>query len=357
MQIFIAIILKRLKRIRKMKLLRDNFNTQAARDMANMSLEEAERIQDLIVDAMKGAIENKRAVEGKAKDLAKDENRELKYSLRLIPADIDEQIENNRKTLMDMNTVSTLKNTIFTKDGRKFSEKALEFFNSLGNTVFNEVVGDVELSERTVSSDIAPAHGKLTRTKVITFAAIPDVIRNGKLIDYKIDHKGRGYDSVSIAAPVKIVSGEEGNESHVGRYLVGVVINRDEKEDWQKFYVHKYAAIKIEDALPESAGADSDTARSASPLVNLLHEIIDSKEIPKNSSEENSDPNENSAGMTRLHGKRRIEIKTDKGVCQMPVYEEKDQEYASALNSGDMEKAEALVENAAEQAGYIKAAR
>lgn len=67
----------------------------------------------------------------------------------------------------------------------------------------------------------------------IAYAAVKDVIENGILTDYDTNHKGRGYDSAVIAAPIEI-AGE--------RYICQVVIKRNRKKN--RFYLHEVTLQK-----------------------------------------------------------------------------------------------------------------
>lgn len=57
---------------------------------------------------------------------------------------------------------------------------------------------------------------------------IKDVIENGILLDYNINHKDRGYDSAVIAAPIEI-AGE--------RYICYTTIIRNKKGN--RYYLHE----------------------------------------------------------------------------------------------------------------------
>lgn len=52
-------------------------------------------------------------------------------------------------------------------------------------------------------ADNSLAHG-IGRQKAIAYASVKEVIENGVLIDYDVNHKGRGYDSAVIVAPIEI---------------------------------------------------------------------------------------------------------------------------------------------------------
>ena len=121
--------------------------------------------------------------------------------------------------------VATLKGTEFEKGPVDLVTQVSNFFQTLGNKVFRKGLGDVKLNRSGVQSDIA--HG-LGRAKAATFAAVPDVIAKGKIIDHQTNWKDRGYDSYVIAAPVKL--GEN-------RTYVAAVVLQDSKDN--SFYLHE----------------------------------------------------------------------------------------------------------------------
>ncbi|MCR4708284.1 MAG: hypothetical protein K5746_10115, partial [Clostridiales bacterium] len=97
--------------------------------------------------------------------------------------------------------VATLQGTEFSKGEKNLVEQVGEFFRRIGNKVFRNGLGDVILNERGVKDDIA--HG-IGRAKAATFAAVPNVIADGKQIDYQENWKGRGKDSYVFAGPVDL---------------------------------------------------------------------------------------------------------------------------------------------------------
>jgi hypothetical protein len=71
------------------------------------------------------------------------------------------------------------------------------------------------------------AHG-IGRNKAVAFHAVPEVIKNGRILGETADYKGRGYDAIVIAAPITI-----GNES----YICEVVVNK--RKSSNNFYLHE----------------------------------------------------------------------------------------------------------------------
>ena len=140
-----------------------------------------------------------------------------------------------------MPTVSNVKETEFSKGKIKLVDQVAEFFDDIGNNVYNEMLGDVELSRKGVKDDIS--HG-IGRAKAISFKAIPDIIKNGKIVNYSSNYKGKGHARVVIAAPIEIVGSQE---KICGKYIMAVVLRRENAK--QRFYMHEVATIKRDELL------------------------------------------------------------------------------------------------------------
>lgn len=115
--------------------------------------------------------------------------------------EVIKKLSNNIKNLQDMKSVINLTGKEFPKSDRKITEQVAEFFAKFGNKVLRKDFGYVIIDHNSVKDDIA--HG-LGRAKSVTFAAVPDVIKYGRQIDFQENWKGRGYDSYVFAAPVNI---------------------------------------------------------------------------------------------------------------------------------------------------------
>lgn len=99
------------------------------------------------------------------------------------------------------------------------------FFKSLGNNVSSEQFGDVSLGSSSARSEIR--HGS-TALKIETYAAIPDVIKNGRVI-FSGMKGNNGPERIVVAAPVTIGPTEK-------KCYVGVMLQRDPQN--QRLYLH-----------------------------------------------------------------------------------------------------------------------
>jgi hypothetical protein len=117
--------------------------------------------------------------------------------------------------------------------------------NKYGGKIKNPVIGDVLIDETSARSSVG--HG-LSKAKAAAFAAIPDVIQNGKII-----HSGEknGVPGIYIAAPISI-----GGE----RYVAIAIVRQTQK---QRFYLHEVVLTeKLQDA---SKSHSSEEASAANP--------------------------------------------------------------------------------------------
>lgn len=113
--------------------------------------------------------------------------------------------------------------------GEEFKENIIDnvaaLYETYGNRVYREGLGYVTLTRHDIQSSVS--HG-LGRKKAAAFAAIPDVIREGREFNRTENYKDRGYDSIVIAAPISI-AGET--------YVCEVVLNK--RANSNNFYLHE----------------------------------------------------------------------------------------------------------------------
>lgn len=181
-----------------------------------------------------------------------------------IPGTVSsEKIQEGMQTVSEMETVANLSGDEFKKGSVDLVTQVSDFFDGIGNMVYNPQLGDCTLNRRGVKDDIA--HG-IGRKKAAAFAAVPAVLEKGKVIDYQQKWKERSYDTAVVAAPISI-AGE--------RYLAGVVLLRENNEN--RFYVHE---VLIEKGTPpfktgESPKVGVDTGGDAPSVISLLKKAQD----------------------------------------------------------------------------------
>ena len=171
-----------------------------------------------------------------------------------------EAIARNKAEVAGMEPVAEMDGSEFPKGSTGIVDQVTEFFKSIGNRAVNPSIGQVTLDRRGAKSSLA--HG-IGRNKAIAFKAVPDVIRNGKIIDFQADWKGRGYDTVVIAAPV-VIKGET--------FYEGAILIRENRGT--SFYLHEVTALKNKDTnAPIKTGSKAPSDAKVPSLISLLDEI------------------------------------------------------------------------------------
>lgn len=143
----------------------------------------------------------------------------VKYSLKNTSdktvVSIKQQIVNASQTLNDtepvvQKNVSEIFSEMNIKQKRAWAEtEALKY----GNRVDRQGYGKIEVSRKDVNSALNYLQSD---GEIAAFAALPYVLKRGKEIYREADHKGRGYSTVTFAAPV-VINGVRGNMAVVVR--------------------------------------------------------------------------------------------------------------------------------------------
>lgn len=182
-----------------------------------------------------------------------------KYAIK-YPQFSEEDIKKNSETLRSMDVVKTLSGDEFKSNGNRMLDRVTEFFDSLGNNVYSDVFGDVALTKSSARSEIR--HG-LTSSKVAAFAALPEVITNGVVID-SLD-KGQGLERLVVAAPIIIGT---------DKYYMGVMLQRNTQS--QRLYAHDVVIEKEPTALEAEHLSTTGPATNSGKLyiTNILHKAL-----------------------------------------------------------------------------------
>lgn len=211
-------------------LIKNEHTGKAAETLAEQK-DSFEKARNLWMDALDQASENYKTG---------DANAESAVRFQLAKPDLvtDKHIEENYDYVRKMDSVASIRGDEFKGDPKEMRSKIIELYNSYGNVVHNDVVGDVALSMRSVRNDLAHGYGD---KKAAAFATVKDVIENGKVLRYSKDWKGRGYDSVSIGAKINITDGE-----NAGQYYEVCVVKVDRTN---RMYLHE-VDIEKADSVP-----------------------------------------------------------------------------------------------------------
>ena len=190
------------------------------------------------------------------------------------PKFTQQDIDVNIKDIALMESVKNIPEDRLQKTGKKPKDIYQEFFDSLGNSLYSPIFGDIELSKSSAKSEVG--HGNWSG-KIASIEAIPDVILKGKVIFYNTKGDVRNnLERIVVAAPIKI-----GNED----YYMGVMLQRDPHS--QRLYLHNVLAIKNEEAkttsradrLTYGAGEEDSNLFMTSILQNALNVKLNDEKI------------------------------------------------------------------------------
>ena len=158
--------------------------------------------------------------------------------------------------------------------GKNLTDRVVEYFKELGGIAVSPFFGDVILNKKGIDDSIG--HG-VGRNKAIAFGAVIDVIEKGILIDYDKNHKGRGYDSAVISAPIEI---------NKERYICSVVITRMKDN---RFYLHE--VIEQRKLSDEGSNSVQRQPQRLKAFAKILQNILSAKDLQINISlDENGEP-------------------------------------------------------------------
>ena len=177
--------------------------------------------------------------------------------------------------LLNGKAVSILKGDEFEKkEGVTLTRQVSDYFESVGGKAHSPIFGDVVLDRDGAEDSLAHGMGRL---KAIAYAGVKGVIEGGIVIDYDVDHKGRGYDSAVVAAPIEI-SGD--------RYICYVVITR--KKNNSRYYLHEVWTEKNLTDVRSSAAQRQPSQLQGTAKV--LQSIVTANENCSKVVDENGEP-------------------------------------------------------------------
>lgn len=165
----------------------------------------------------------------------------------------------------------------FVKDGIPLTKKVSEFYeDNYNGKVTRKGLGEVILDKRSVKDSTIHGFGK---AKTAAFAAVPNIITEGRIIDEQKNWKGRNYDSVTIAAPIRID----------GSNYVGIVIVRKGQDtNSNRFYLHE--VVLQENLQNESFKTDTKADSHRGDIAKVMQKIFISKENSSKVIDENGAP-------------------------------------------------------------------
>ncbi len=136
-----------------------------------------------------------------------------------------EELEENKKTVANMDTVAEVTGNRFAKNETKdFVTTGTEYFESIGGKAENATLGTVKLTEAGIRHLISRG---LTRRRAALLEAVKPVIERGQIIQIDNNHKGKNFDGALIAAKV---------EWNGVPYYAGVVVKQSRNTN--EYYMH-----------------------------------------------------------------------------------------------------------------------
>ena len=194
--------------------------------------------------------------------------------------------------LLHGESVAKLSGNEFAKDGTPLTTKVAQFYkDKFGGAVTREGLGEVILDERSVKDSMS--HG-IGRTKSAAFAAVPNIIKDGVVVDTQSNWKDRGYDSATIAAPVSI-----GDKDYIGL----VVVKRS--KEFNRFYLHE--VFLKESLLNGDFQTGLNTGKPSGDIANVIKDIVSASKTASKVVDENGEPMVVYHGTAISFGKRKFD--------------------------------------------------
>lgn len=178
-----------------------------------------------------------------------------------VEFDSSTNFDKNMRYVANMKPVADLTGKEFAKGDTDLVTQVCEYFNSIGNKVESKY-GTIVLNRTGVKSSIS--HG-IGRKKAVAFKAVPDVIKNGKIIDYTNNYKNRDYDTAVFSAPIKMENKD---------YYVAAVVNVNKNSN--EYYLHEIAMTnkKEDETLFKTGNSQKTTPSNASSSIySLLNKL------------------------------------------------------------------------------------
>lgn len=172
---------------------------------------------------------------------------------------IKDQIRANAAALSEMKSVANIRADLRgmnIKEKRQWAENVLK---ASGYRVDRQAFGVIAFEPRHINEGLNYLSDD---GEIAAFAALPQLLKRGKIIDVHNNHKGRDFGTVTIAAPVEI-NGVRGN--------MAAVVKRTGKDHYHTHRIlmpdgSAFEFLVQENTEPKPAGALSETDTHATPM-------------------------------------------------------------------------------------------
>lgn len=164
-----------------------------------------------------------------------------------IHSEVLDKVKKELKTVQDNGVLKHLTGEEFSKGEQSLVQQVAGYFGQMGGQVTRKGFGTIRLSRRGIKDSMA--HG-IGRKKAAAFAAVPEVLQDGIIVDRQENWKGRSYDTYVFAGEVNIAGQPN---------AVGVVVIRRNGDS--RFYLHEVTTIEKGDTATFKTGATAEAAR------------------------------------------------------------------------------------------------
>ena len=172
---------------------------------------------------------------------------------------IKDQIRANAAALSEMKSVANIRADLRgmnIKEKRQWAENVLK---ASGYRVERQAFGVIAFEPRHINEGLNYLSDD---GEIAAFAALPQLLKRGKIIDVHNNHKGRDFGTVTIAAPVEI-NGVRGN--------MATVVKRTGKDHYHTHRIlmpdgSAFEFLVQENTEPKPAGALSESDTHATPM-------------------------------------------------------------------------------------------
>lgn len=264
------------------------------------------READSIAEQFKAALDTSQKAENKKVP----DDSGIRYSKNIDEISIKEQISEHKSELSQMNVVASYNYKGKFKNAKEALNWAISTLKNSGYKVDRQNFGTVILDEKRLKNGLAYLDSE---AEYIAYALIPKIIKQGIVIGGHSNHKFRGYPTTTFGAPVSI-NGIRGN--------MAVVVRTEGK--------HYY---KLHRVVMPNGGVFAYTEKSSDETAAAASNAVDTPTTTTSTSnytQKNGNVNRNSRD----------------------IFTKADEDYMKAVESGDMETAQRMVDEAAKKAGY-----
>lgn len=195
---------------------------------------------------------------------------------------IKKQILEHLPELLKMDSVATITPPSYIDKPRKSDmiEDILDLFEAYDYKIAVDGIGDVIIGKRQIKKSLA----YMTDTReLMAYQSVPMVLQHGIIVGDHKDHKGRNYETITIAAPVEF---EDSNSQKTNVSIVGVAVkktsdnfykvhrvfglNEDYETKKQQDAENGEAVLKVTEATPVSPAENRTGSGSPGPAPGAL---------------------------------------------------------------------------------------